>query len=100
MKIRLIILIALTLPMANLKASGCSSEVRRLADDLQGISLTNRQTQQLASILFDARKLCFAQYDTEALRLINKARAIVGLKPSPGEFDWENVPLESLEIDD
>ncbi len=97
---KLILLLVISLPFSSLKATGCSTEVRRLADDLQGIPLTQRQTQQLASILFDARKLCFAQRDIKAIGLINKARKLLGLKPSTGEFDWENVPLESLEIDD
>ena len=84
----------------NTAISGCSSEVRILADDLKGMRLTERQTQGLASILFDARKYCFGQQEEKALKYINKARALIGLEPTTGEFDWENVPLESLEIND
>ncbi len=81
-------------------SAGCATEVRILADDLKGITLTQQKTQRLASILFDARKFCFAQQEKKALKYINKARILVGLKVSTGEFDWENVPLESLESED
>ncbi len=81
-------------------SAGCSSEVRILGDDLKGVTLSQQKTQQLASILFDARKYCFAQEEEKALKYINKARLLVGLKATTGEFDWENVPLESLEMVD
>jgi len=31
------------------------------------------------------------------MRYLNAARKLAGLPESKGEFDWENVPIDSLE---
>ncbi len=98
--IQITVFFLLVLVKLDASSTGCSSEVRILGDDLKGMKLSSDKTQKLASILFRARKFCFAQEEKKALEYINKARVLVGLKESTGQFDWENVPLESLEIMD
>jgi hypothetical protein len=75
----------------------CQSELRILADDLHGMALTQKQNQDLADAVLQARRHCWVQQEKPAMDLINRARSIAGLKPATGEFDWENVPLESLQ---
>ena len=75
----------------------CQSELRILADDLAGVKLTSAQSQQVADKVLQARRHCWVQHEQAAMKLINNARRIAGLKESSGEFDWETVPLESLE---
>ena len=75
----------------------CRSEMRILADDLAGVKLNSYQSQSLADKVLQARRQCWVQREQAAMDLINSARRIAGLKESTGEFDWENVPLESLE---
>ena len=75
----------------------CQSELRILADDLAGVKLTSAQNQALADIILRAKRHCWVQQEEAAMKLINKARRTAGLKEVTGEFDWENVPLESLE---
>ena len=77
--------------------AACQSEIRILADDLAGVKLTSYQSQSVADKVLQARRHCWVQHETAAMDLINSARRIAGLKESSGEFDWENVPLESLE---
>ena len=57
----------------------CQSELRILADDLAGVKLTSAQSQQVADKVLQARRHCWVQHE------------------QAGEFDWETVPLESLE---
>lgn len=78
-------------------ADPCQSELRILADDLAGVKLTSTQNQLLADIILRAKRHCWVQHEPEAMDLINKARQVAGLPEAGGEFDWENVPLESLE---
>lgn len=78
-------------------AAGCQTELRVFADDLQGVELTQRQIQDIAGLLMQARRHCWVHQETVAMGLINKARSTAGLEPSSGEFDWENVPLDSLQ---
>lgn len=87
--------VAVTAPPA--AAEGCQTELRVFADDLQDIELTERQRQDIAGLVMQARRYCWVHQESVAMRLINKARSTAGLKPSTGEFDWENVPLDSLE---
>jgi hypothetical protein len=75
----------------------CQSEMRILADDLAGVKLNSYQSQSLADKVLQARRQCWVHREQAAMDLINSARRIAGLKESSGEFDWENVPLESLE---
>jgi hypothetical protein len=77
--------------------AGCQSEMRILADDLAGVKLTSAQNQQIADKVLQARRHCWVQDEEVAMKLINSARRAAGLKESSGEFDWETVPLESLE---
>lgn len=82
---------------APLSHAACQSEIRILADDLAGVKLNSYQMQSIADKIFLARRHCWVQHEKVAMDLINSARRIAGLKESTGEFDWENVPLESLE---
>ena len=75
----------------------CQSAISALATDLKGLKLTKKKTEQIFTILFDARRLCALGHQKPALKDINKARALAGLKETTGDYDWENVPLESLE---
>ena len=75
----------------------CQAQLRILADDLHGVTLTQKQNEDLAGAILQARRHCWVQQEKPAMDLINWARSIAGLKPATGEFDWENVPLDSLE---
>lgn len=77
----------------------CQREMRVLADDLVGVKLNSYQIQSVADKVLQARRQCWVHREEAAMELINSARRIAGLKESTGEFDWENVPLESLEED-
>lgn len=77
--------------------AACQSEIRILGDDLAGVKLTSAQSQLIAEKVLLARRHCWVQHEKEAMELINSARRLAGLKESSGEFDWETVPLESLE---
>ena len=77
--------------------AACQSEMRILADDLAGVELTSAQRQWIADKILKARRHCWVHREEEAMALINSARRIAGLKEASGEFDWETVPLESLE---
>ncbi len=78
----------------------CQAAISALATDLKGLQLTKKKTEQIFTILFDARKLCSLGNQEPALKEINRARALAGLEATTGEFDWENIPLESLEVED
>jgi hypothetical protein len=75
----------------------CQAQLRILADDLHGVALADKQNQDLAGLILQARRHCWVQQEKPALDLINRARSTAGLKPATTEFNWENVPLESLE---
>ncbi len=77
--------------------AACQSEMRILADDLAGVKLTSAQSQLVADKVLQARRHCWVQHEEEAMALINSARRMAGLKETSGEFDWESVPLDSLE---
>jgi hypothetical protein len=79
--------------------AACQSEMRMLGDDLAGVKLTSYQSQSIADKILQARRHCWVKHEKEAMDLINSARRIAGLKESSGDFDWENVPLESLEVE-
>ena len=90
----LALLAALAASPAN---AACQEALRLLADDLQGVKLSDKQNQEVAGVILQARRHCWVQQDKPAMDLINRARATAGLKAVTGEFDWENVPLDSLE---
>ena len=75
----------------------CQAAISELATDLKGVKLTKKKTEQIFTILFDARRLCALGHQKPALKEINKARGLAGLEETTGDFDWENVPLDSLE---
>jgi hypothetical protein len=77
--------------------AACQSEMRILADDLAGVKLTSAQRQWIADKILQARRHCWVHREEAAMKLINSARRMAGLEEASGEFDWENVPLESLE---
>jgi len=77
--------------------AGCEREFGILAEDLADVKLNSAQSQIIANKLALARRHCWVQHEQEAMALINSARKVAGLKETTGEFDWENVPLESLE---
>ena len=87
----------LTIAAARPSLADCQSQLRVLADDLKGVILTETQKSDLAAIVFEARRYCWVHQETLAMGLIGKARKVAGLKPPVDEFDWETVPLESLE---
>ncbi|KPK35628.1 MAG: hypothetical protein AMJ66_00630 [Betaproteobacteria bacterium SG8_40] len=77
--------------------AACQSEMRILGEDLAGVELTSAQSQMIADKVLQARRHCWVHHEQKAMELINSARRLAGLKQSSGEFDWETVPLESLE---
>ena len=92
------LLLVATLALFGVSAhAGCQSEMRILADDLASVELTSAQRQLIADKIMMARRHCWVHHEQEAMKLINAARKMAGLKEATGEFDWENVPLESLE---
>ncbi len=77
--------------------AACQSEMRILADDLAGVELSSAQRQWIADKILKARRHCWVHREEEAMALINSARRMAGLKEATGEFDWQTVPLDSLE---
>lgn len=75
----------------------CQSQLRLLADDLKDVALTETQKNELAAVVYEARRYCWVHQEKPAMGFIGKARRVAGLKPPADEFDWETVPLESLE---
>ena len=75
----------------------CQSEIRILGDDLAGVRLAPEKNMDLADKVFKARRYCYLGDEKTAMRYLNAARKLAGLPESKGEFDWENVPIDSLE---
>lgn len=75
----------------------CAQQLQQLAADLRGQELTEEQKQAIGGMVDDARRFCWVHRETPALELLAKARRTAGLRPMSAEFDWETVPLESLE---
>ena len=94
---RALVLGILALNAAPVANADCQSALRILADDLQGLKVNDKQNQEIAAVILQARQHCWVQHEQAAMDLIGRARQTAGLKPASGEFDWENVPLESLE---
>ena len=92
-----LLLVATLVLLTAIAHAACQSEMRILADDLAGVELTSAQRQWIADKILKARRHCWVHREEEAMKLINSARRIAGLPEASGEFDWENMPLESLE---
>ncbi len=75
----------------------CQKQIQLFGEDVRNIELTQAQKQEIGGILDDARRHCWAQLEQSALDYIARARSTAGIGPLREEFDWENVPLESLE---
>jgi hypothetical protein len=75
----------------------CAQQLQQLSTDLRGLELTEVQKQAIGGMVYDARRFCWVHRETPALELLAKARRTAGIKPMTAEFDWETVPLESLE---
>ena len=75
----------------------CQQQLQQFSADLRGVSLTETQKQTIGGMVDDARRYCWVHREEPALEIIAKARQTAGIKPPGKEFDWETVPLESLE---
>lgn len=93
-------MLLLTIVAARPALADCQSQLRLLADDLKGVALTEAQKSELAAVVYEARRYCWVHQEKPAMGFIGKARKVAGLKPPADEFDWETVPLESLEPKD
>ena len=78
----------------------CAQQLQQLSTDLHGVALTETQKQAVGGMVDEARRFCWVHREEPALEIIAKARRAAGIKPSEKEFDWETVPLESLERKD
>ncbi len=85
----------LALPLA--ARADCQQQLQQLSADLRGVSLTETQKQTIGGMVDDARRYCWVHREEPAMQIIAKARQVAGIKPPGKEFDWETVPLESLE---
>ena len=77
--------------------AGCDVALKLLGDALKQTTLDDQQIQAIGGYFFWARGECFAGEEIKSMQLINKIRSIANLGVSSEEFDWENVPLRSLE---
>jgi hypothetical protein len=75
----------------------CQQQLQQLSADLHGVSLTEMQKQTIGGLVDDARRYCWVHREDPAMDIIAKARQAAGIQPPGKEFDWETVPLESLE---
>jgi hypothetical protein len=87
----------LTMAAVHPVLADCQSQLRLLGDDLKDVALTESQKSDLAAVVYEARRYCWVHQEIPAMGYIGKARRIAGIKPTADEFDWETVPLESLE---
>jgi len=85
----------LVLPCA--ARADCQQQLQQLSTDLRGVFLTETQKQTIGGMVDDARRFCWVHREEPAMEIIAKARRTAGIKPPGEEFDWETVPLESLE---
>jgi hypothetical protein len=75
----------------------CQQQLQQFSFDLRGAALTETQKQTIGGLVDEARRYCCVHREKPAMKIIVKARQTVGIKPMGEEFDWETVPLESLE---
>ena len=78
----------------------CAQQLQQLSTDLHGVTLTETQKQTVGGMVDEARRFCWVHREEPALEIIAKARGVAGIKAADKEFDWETVPLESLERKD
>jgi hypothetical protein len=90
----------LTIAAARAALADCKSQLHLLAENLKDVILTKTQKSELAAIVYEAGRYCWVHQEKPAMGYIGKARKVAGLKPPADEFDWETVPLESLEPKD
>jgi hypothetical protein len=83
--------------MAGKAGADCQSQLQLLSADVRDVALTEQQKQEIGGIVASARRYCWVHQEDAAMQYIARARDVAGLKPPPDEFDWETVPLESLE---
>lgn len=75
----------------------CQKQIQLFGEDVRGVTLTQAQKQDIGGILDDARRYCWVHQEKPAMDYIIRARKVAGIGPPREEFDWETVPLESLE---
>jgi hypothetical protein len=75
----------------------CQEKLQQLSTDLRGIALSETQKQKIGGIVDDARRYCWIHREEPAMEYIAKARNVAGLSAATKDFDWETVPLDSLE---
>jgi hypothetical protein len=92
---RIAVVSLLVLPA--LTRADCQEQLQQLSVDLRGMPLTETQKQAIGGMVDDARRYCWVHREAPALEIIAKARQTAGIKPMGEAFDWETVPLESLE---
>ena len=92
-----ILLASLAAPAQAQEKMRCQQQIHLMGEDLRGVKLTEVQRQQMVDLLDGARRYCWVHQEATAMDLITKARKVAGLGPPREEFDWESVPLESLE---
>ena len=97
MKTCAVLLVAAATSIAGPAHADCAQQLQLLASDLKGVALSETQKQDLGGLVDDARRYCWIHQERPAMDYIAKARRAVGIRPPPDEFDWETVPLESLE---
>ncbi len=93
-------LLAMTIASLVLPAAAradCAQQLHQLAADLRGLELTDKQKQAVGGLIEDARRYCWVHREDPALALLAKARRAAGIKAPVAEFDWESVPLDTLE---
>ena len=95
---RIVLAALLALPLT--AHADCQQQLQQLSADLHGVSLTETQKQTIGGMVDDARRYCWVHREEPAMEIIAKARGVAGIKAADKEFDWETVPLESLERKD
>ena len=85
------------LALSPIAHADCQQQLQQLSTDLRGVTLTETQKQTIGGMVDDARRYCWVHREEPAMDIIAKARRTAGIKPPGEEFDWETVPLESLE---
>lgn len=93
----MLLILCSLLAQAETARADCQQQLQLLAADLKDVSLTEVQKQDLAGFVDNARRYCWVHRENPAMEFIAKARRVAGIKPPAEEFDWETVPLESLE---
>jgi hypothetical protein len=95
LKVRRLALPMFLLPLV--AHADCAQQLQLLGEDLKGVALTQARKQEIGVIFDDARRRCWVHMEDASMAYIVKARKAAGIGPPREEFDWENVPLESLE---